>query len=146
MDLSGEVQHLSASTTWGPVEKQELIISGETGSMYGCNIRVSNYDRYSNEGINSCNITATIEILAAIDGEEVVVDTTSDLKVQIIRESETNYEGREVLYTSMKSCSSSNACGADECCFNERCWHNSLVSQCQEDASVVGNLQTGREL
>ena len=87
----------------GAIEKEALIISGETDSMYGCNIRASNYDKYSNEGIHSCNITATIEIIAVVDGEDVVVDEATDLKVQIIRESETNYEGREVLYTSMKN-------------------------------------------
>ena len=143
MDLNSEVEHLSSSSTWGAIEKESLIISGETESMYGCNIRVSNYDKYSNEGIHSCNITATIEIIAIVDGEEVVVDEATDLKVQIIRESETNYEGREVLYTSMKTCSSSNSCASDECCYNERCWHNSLVSQCLEDGNVIGNLQTG---
>lgn len=143
MDLSSEIEHLSSSTIWGNIAKDSLVISGQTEMMYGCNIRVSNYDKYSNEGIQSCNITATIEIIATIDGEEVVVDDANDLKVQIIRESETNYEGREVLYTSMKSCSSSNSCASDECCFNDRCWHNSLVSQCLEDGNVVGNLQTG---
>jgi len=143
MEISSEVEHLSSSTTWGNIAKDSLVISGETEMMYGCNMRVSNYDKYSNEGIQSCNITATIEIIANIDGEEVVVDEANDLKVQIIRESETNYEGREVLYTSMKSCSGSNSCASDECCFNDRCWHNSLVSQCLEDGNVVGNLQTG---
>jgi hypothetical protein len=143
MEISSEVEHLSSSSTWGEISKESLIISGETESMYGCNKRVSNYDKYSNEGIHNCNISATIEIIATVDGEEVLVDEATDLKVQIIRESETNYEGREVLYTSMKSCSSSNSCASDECCFNDRCWHNSLVSQCLEDGNVIGNLQTG---
>ena len=71
MDIGSEVEHLSSSTTWGEVSNESLIISGETESMYGCNIRVSNYDKYSNEGISSCNISATIEIIATVDGEEL---------------------------------------------------------------------------
>ena len=43
----------------------------------------------------------------------------------------------------MKTCSTSNACGNSECCFNDRCWDRSLVSQCLEDANVEGNREVG---
>ena len=111
--------------------------------MYGCSKRMSEFDEFSKEGIQSCNVTAKIEILAMENGSEFVMDTNIETKLQVIRPSVKNYLGEEVLYTSMKSCSSSSMCASDECCFNDRCWHNSLVSQCLEDGIVNGNLQTG---
>ena len=111
--------------------------------MYGCSKRMSEFDEFSKEGIQSCNVTAKIEILALEDGNEFVMDTNIETKLQVIRRSVKNYLGEEVLYTSMKSCSSSSMCASDECCFNDRCWHNSLVSQCKENDDVFGYLQVG---
>ncbi len=124
-----------------------LIDSGTTKWMDGCNARVMNYDSYSNEGISSCNVTATIELIYLdANGVEVEIPNTKSTKVklQLIRPSLTNFEGKDVLFSAMKTCSSSNACGFDECCFNNRCWSKTLVSICPEDASSVGNHAVGQ--
>ncbi len=122
-----------------------LLTSGDSQFMDGCNLRVGNFDEYSNESIASCNISATIDLIT-IDqntGQESVLTSSREVKLQLIRSSNTDYQGREVLYSSMKSCSTSNACGSSECCFNSRCWSKELVSQCVEDAQVVGNRGVG---
>ncbi|MBF0359638.1 MAG: hypothetical protein HQK49_01410 [Oligoflexia bacterium] len=124
-----------------------LTSAGDTKWMDGCNIRVSNFDETRNEGINSCNVSATIEIVA-IDpktGKEYDVDMTNktEIKLQLSRPSTKDYQGKETLYQSMKSCSSSRTCASDECCFNKRCWSKNLVSQCLEDATSSGQQEIG---
>ena len=57
--------------------------------------------------------------------------------------SNTDYQGNEVLYSSMKTCTNSQACGAGECCYNSRCWAKSLVTRCLEDVESTGNGGTG---
>lgn len=124
-----------------------LVASGDTNYMDGCNLRMMNYDSYSNEGFSSCNVTATIELLTidGVSGKETVLASNSSLKLQIIRPSVTNYQGKEVLYSSMKTCTNSQACSSDECCYNNRCWSKELVALCYEDVPVVGNLQVGEK-
>ena len=122
-----------------------LLTAGDSQFVDGCNLRVGNFDEYSNENIASCNISATIDLIT-IDqntGQESVLTSSREVKLQLIRASNTDFQGREVLYSSMKSCSTSNACGSSECCFNNRCWSKELVSQCVEDAQVVGNRGVG---
>jgi hypothetical protein len=152
MSLQAGIEYFGSENEWGDPGalledprnyRHTLVAAGETRSMYGCNIRVSNYDEYSNEGIGSCNVTGNIEIIALENGIEVKAATAIDVKLQLIRPSLTNFVGREVLYTSMKSCSTSRACGSNECCFNERCWDRNLVTQCLEDAETLGNYQVG---
>lgn len=146
LDLSSNIEHFSNDNEpFGVRTKDFLFTSGETGFVDGCNIRVMNTNPQTNEGISSCNVTAMIEVLVRTrDEDEFRVKTTStDLKLQLIRPSQTNFEGREVLYTSLKNCSSSSACGRDECCFNERCWSTELVSQCLDEDIVVGHRGTG---
>lgn len=123
-----------------------LVTSGASTWMNGCSLRVSNYDTYTSEGLASCNVSATIELLYIDnDGQEIEIPNTvtSKVKLQLIRPSLTNYEGKEVLYSSMKTCSGSNACASDECCYNQRCWSKDLVSTCLEDAQAVGNAGVG---
>lgn len=121
-----------------------LLSNGDTEFMDGCNIRISNYDNYTNESISSCNVTATIELLTKnTDGTETIINSSSDVKLQLIRPSLTDYQGQEVLYTSMKKCTSSQSCGGNECCYNHRCWSKDLVTQCIEDSEVVGNKGVG---
>lgn len=123
-----------------------LLTSGDSQYMDGCNMRVGNFDEYSNENIASCNVSASIDLIT-IDqntNQESVLSSSREVKLQLIRSSNTDYQGREVLYSSMKSCSTSNSCGASECCFNSRCWSKELVSQCVEDATVIGNRGVGQ--
>jgi hypothetical protein len=149
LELRANVQHMSLASGSESFDDnfalEELLVSGDSSYMYGCNIRMSEFDEFSREGIQSCNITAKIEIVVLEDGNEVVLNTAIDTKLQVIRPSVKNYLGEEVLYTSMKSCSSSNLCASDECCFNNRCWHNSLVSQCKEEENIIGHLQVGEQ-
>ena len=147
MSLQSNVTHFSATTPFAPIRAQNsLAANGNSDFMDGCNIRVSNHDSFSNEGISSCNVTAVIEILAKdpTTGETVILGNANhELKLQLIRPSQTDFEGKEVLFTAMKSCQTSNGCGGDECCYNNRCWSKNLVSQCIEDAPTIGNGGVG---
>lgn len=145
LDLQGGVEYFGSDEPFEPRSLESLLTSGESKYVDGCNLRVSEYNSFTNEGISSCNVTATIEIVTTSleTGEKQVINTTEDVKLQLARPSVTNFRGEEVLFQSMKTCSSSNSCGADECCFNSRCWSKDLVSQCLEDADVVGNRGTG---
>jgi len=145
MNLVAGVEHFSSATPFADTTRTSLGISGDTDYMDGCNIRVSNYDENTNEGISSCNVVAKIELLTIdpVSGSETIITSDTSLKLQLIRESNVDYEGNEVLYSSMKRCSGSNACGSNECCYNERCWSKTLVSSCLEDVASVGNGQTG---
>src|SRR5690606_25996678 len=121
-----------------------LVSAGDTDWMDGCNKRVSTFDSYANETIASCNVVATIEILATDNsGQEIVLNTSSKVKLQLSRASTKNYDGQEVLYSSLNSCTNSSACGGNECCFNSRCWSKEIVSQCLEEVDIIGNLATG---
>ncbi len=109
----------------------------------GCNIRVQNYNSTTGLGIGSCNVTATIELFYEKDGTEYLVTKDNTLKLQLVRDSLTNADGKEVLYTAFKNCSSSAACGSSECCFNNRCWSKDLVTQCIDEVPGTGNYATG---
>ncbi|MBT3586675.1 MAG: hypothetical protein HN509_17325 [Halobacteriovoraceae bacterium] len=155
MNLTAGVSHLSSITPFDLVSTASndavrgldpgLVVSTSTSFMAGCNGRVTNFDEFTNEGIGSCNVSATIEILSRDieSGRDVVLSTSKDVKIQLIRPSLTNFEGNEVLYSAMNACSNSQACGANTCCFNQRCWGKDIVSQCLEDANVIGNGGVG---
>lgn len=119
--------------------------NGETDYMNGCSSRVTSKDDYTNEHIASCNVSATIEIITTDDdGNEQVIDSSNELKLQLIRSSLTDFQGQEVLYSSLNTCESSSMCGVNECCFNERCWSKDIVTQCIEDTNATGNLGIGQ--
>ena len=59
--------------------------NSESEFMNGCSTRVVSRDGYTNEGISSCNVTATIEIVTkTADGTETIVDSRNELKLQLI--------------------------------------------------------------
>jgi len=123
---------------------RQLVSSGNTVNMDGCNLRVSSYDSARNESVSSCSVSATIDIIYTnSDGNTEVITSSTDLKLQLTRASETDFEGNEVRYSALNKCSSSNACGANECCFNERCWSKDLVGQCLESTNQNANLAVG---
>ena len=70
MELKANVQHMSIGNESNPFSDtfslNELLVSGETSYMYGCSKRMSEFDEFSKEGIQSCNVTAKIEILAML--------------------------------------------------------------------------------
>lgn len=124
---------------------RSLVSAGETEYVDGCNIRVSSYDEETNEGVSSCSVSGTIDLITTDreTGETVTITTSKEIKLQLTRASATDYLGNEVQFSALKKCSSSNACAANECCFNERCWSKDLVSQCIESGTGEGNLGTG---
>lgn len=124
---------------------RSLVSAGDTEFVDGCNLRVSNFDDNTNEGLSSCNVTATIDLIYTDPdtSETITLTSSNDIKLQLTRTSQTDFEGNEVNYSALKKCTNSNACGANECCFNERCWSKALVSQCLEDQPGEGNLNTG---
>lgn len=154
MDLQANVNYFGSTNQYDTTRTfPNHFTAGDTQFMDGCNIRVTNYDEFTNEGISSCNVTATIELLTPdlVNGGDIVLFPTDDdvsaasqVKLQLIRPSLTDFQGREVLYSSMKTCSNSNSCGSQECCFNNRCWSKDLVSQCLEDVPGEGNLGIGQ--
>jgi hypothetical protein len=122
-----------------------LLSDGTTNYMDGCNIRATNYNEDTGEGIGSCNITATIELITIdqLTNAATVISSNKELKLQLVRPSEKDTEGNEVLVQSMSSCSSNAACGADSCCFNNRCVSNQLVSACLNDSNNQGHTPIG---
>lgn len=145
LDYKSGVEYFGSADPFSSRSFDKILINGESQYIDGCNIRVSNYDSYLNEGIGSCNVSAIIEIITKDKdtGDIEVLSTSSEVKLQLTRASIEDYLGREVLYSSMKTCSNSQACGPSQCCFNNRCWSRELVSQCLEDVDVVGNLSVG---
>jgi hypothetical protein len=153
LDLSSGIQYIGFTdltdplgTTNGNASRtvQEMISSGDSDFVDGCSIRKMFRDRSTGEGISSCNVTATIDLIYTDEsGSVVTLASSREIKLQLARASETDKFGNEVLSTSLKACSSSNACGANECCFNNRCWSNNLVAQCLDNDEGYGNLTIG---
>jgi len=146
MDLNTGIEYIGSTTPFLDTSFDVTFLSsvGETTYMNGCNIRATNYDSNTQEGISSCNLTARVELFSKdASGKETIITTSNNIVLQLIRSSLTDYRGQEVLYTSMKTCSSSQTCGGSECCFNNRCWSKELVSQCLEDVPIVGNKGIG---
>lgn len=147
MDLSAGIQHVSSLTAF-PTDVRSvdsLLVAGETSYMDGCSLRSSQYDSYLNEHMGSCNVTAIIEVITTNKktGEDVVLAATSEVKIQLIRSRDLDFSGNETDYQTLKSCTTSKTCGANECCFNQRCWSKELVSQCVEDIDGEGNFSNG---
>lgn len=144
MDLQANVPHLSSDAVQGPRGENTLAVAGKTKWMDGANARA--ISRNSDlEHVGSCNVSSTIEIIAKDNNNtEYVVATANDVKLQLVRP--TNFRtdtGNEVLYSNFKTCSSNAGCGSKECCFNNRCWDETLVSQCFDSSSMQGNRIIG---
>lgn len=137
------VRYMGSTDHFGSRTKSYSTSAGVSNYVDGCNIRALNYDPYTNEGISSCNVNSSIEIFYIQDGKEVSIAVDKSIKLQLIRPSLTNFEGKEVLTTAFKQCENSNSCGADECCFNSRCWSKDLVTQCVDQTPVIGNQAIG---
>jgi hypothetical protein len=150
MDLKKGTQYVGlSSTTLASASRaiNALTASGSTELMDGCNIRVSKHDSFTNEGLSSCNVTATIELISLDPKtgveQKILKVPNKTLKLQVIRPSLLDYTGREVLYEALKTCTNSRDCKNDECCFNQRCWSKRIVTQCREDIKDQGNLNVG---
>ena len=143
LSLSQGINYLGSTDRIGPRGQRTTSSSGTSDYVDGCNIRVLNTDPSTSESISSCNVNASIEVFYMQDGKEVNLATDNTIKLQLIRPSLTNFEGKEVLTTSFKTCDSSATCGSDECCFNSRCWSKDLVTQCVDQTPIIGNQDIG---
>lgn len=144
LELGAHVPHLSSEDVFGTRMENSLPMAGKTLWMDGSNARAqSRNDDF--EHIGSCNVTASIEIIARDNNEnDYVIALAKDVKLQLVRPTQHRTDkGDEVLFTNFKTCSSNASCGGSECCFNNRCWDKSLVSQCYDSNSTNGNRPIG---
>lgn len=144
LDLLTNVTHLASNDVDGVRTEQNLSTSGKTLWMDGANARAQSKN-YDLEHVGSCNVSGTVEIIAKDDSNnEFVIAISKDVKLQLVRPTQYKTDtGNEVLYTNFKSCTSSSGCSSSECCFNNRCWDQTLVSQCMDSSSTQGNKIIG---
>ena len=146
LELGAGVQYRGIASLTNPEISivHTMPTNGETFWMDGCNKRASTVHEVTGEHIGSCNVTAMIEVLQVnSDGTEQVITTSNEVKLQLVKSKIINSDNEDVLSSNFQSCSSSSQCGADSCCYNKRCWSKSIVSQCLEEADIVGNGVTG---
>jgi hypothetical protein len=144
INIGAGVGYLGSSTVDGARAPTTLSTSGQTLWMDGANARAQSKDSELNH-IGSCNISSSIEITAKDDnGVEYTIAQALDVKLQLVRPTVYRTDvGNEVLYTNFRSCSSNASCGSSECCMNNRCWDESLVSQCFDENDIQGNRSIG---
>lgn len=145
LKIPANVPHLSSTEPIG-LRTPDTSAPGEsTDWMDGSNARVQSVNDEFNH-VGSCNVTATMEIVAKDDnGVDFVIAQSKDVKLQLVRPTEYRTDvGNEVLYSNFKTCLSSTQCGSSECCINKRCWDNALVSQCLDNSPTVGNREVGQ--
>jgi len=151
---SGKIGLKANTEYWGSEEPlgvrtlQKTVTGGSSLFMDGSNIRMQNFNSFTNEGISSCNVTATIELISTdpVTGKEISLLKTpnKELKFQLIRPTIVPIKGgSEVLYQSLKTCNNNNGCANNECCFGSRCWDRKLVSSCMESEEIQGLRATG---
>lgn len=145
INLASNVPHMSSNDWRDPRSLTGSSIAGKTLWMDGSNARAQSRNSLL-ETVASCNVTATIDIMAKDDNlNEYVVATSKEVKLQLVRPTEYYTDtGTDVLYSNYKTCTSNASCGGTECCFNKRCWDQRLVSQCLDTANPQGNYQIGQ--
>lgn len=143
-DLSVGTEYLGSALPDQYKEPYTMTSNTQSEWLDGCNERATSVNQFTGEHIGSCNVTASIEIIATDDdGNETVIDATKEVKLQLVKPVVLNTQGENVLLSSFSQCSSSSQCGADECCINKHCWSKSIVNQCIEDLPSYGNQVTG---
>lgn len=141
--LNQDVRYFGSTDRFGVRGTMVADSTGTSKYVDGCNLRVMGYDVATAESVSSCNVNGSIEVFYIKDGAEVNITTERSIKLQLIKASSTNSEGKEVLTSAFKRCESSSTCGSDECCFNSRCWSKELVTQCVDQTPVIGNQEIG---
>lgn len=143
-ELLKDTQYLGSATPNAEKSLLSMASNDESQWMDGCNKRVSTVDEVTGEHIGSCNVSATIEIIEIdAEGNDIVIDSTTEVKIQLVKPVDLNTSGVNILLSSFQQCSSSSQCGSDSCCVNKRCWSKSIVSQCVEDLPNFGNATPG---
>lgn len=137
--------YLGSENPFDPKNKLTMSAPGTSKYIDGCNLRVSSFNSTTNETMGSCNVTANIEVVQkdSVTGGYTVLAASSGLKIQMIRASLTDTAGKEIFSSNFRACTTSSQCGSSECCFNNRCWSNDLVSQCADEISSIGGLGEG---
>lgn len=144
ISLGQGVNYFGSTDRFGIRSSMTADSTGTTKYVDGCNIRTSNFNPTTSESIGSCNVNSSIEIFYVNDeGKEISITIDKSIKLQLVRASLTDYEGKEVLASAFKRCESSSACGSNECCFNQRCWSKDLVTQCVDQLPIIGNQEIG---
>lgn len=143
--LQANVEYIGSDDAFGARNFQTLAYAGQSKYMDGCNIRQESYNSETGEDISSCNVLAAIEIFENDEeGNEIIVVSTTSVKLQVIRASATDNTGTEVFESALKQCNGNNSlCGANECCFGNSCWSKNIVPRCLDRNSNEGNLSTG---
>lgn len=143
-NLAAGIEYMGSSQADGVKTLKETLSNGLTEYMDGCNERVSSEDDFTGEHVGSCTATSKIEIIAIEeDGSENIIDSTIEVKLQLVKSEEIRSSGENLLLSSFQSCNSSSQCGSDSCCINKRCWSKTIVSQCVEDFDNFGDLAPG---
>lgn len=144
LSLNAGVGHLSSSSLYGPRVDTSLSIAEDTGWMDGASARAQGINNFG-EHVGSCNVTSTVEILARdSNNTQYVVASSIDVKLQLVRPAEFQTDtGTQVLYQNYKKCTSNSTCASGECCFTDRCWSDTLVSQCFDNNATQGSLNSG---
>lgn len=144
LNIGAGVGYLGSGSVDGTRSVTSLSTAGSSVWMDGANARAQSKDAELNH-VGSCNVTSSIEITAKDDnGVEYTISQALDVKLQLVRPTVYRTDiGNEVLFTNFRSCSSNANCGSSECCLNNRCWDENLVSQCFDDSDVQGNLSVG---
>lgn len=144
ISLTANVVHLASDDVEDVRTQKSLQVAGKTVWMDGSNARAQSRN-FDLEHIGSCNVTASMEIIAKDDNlNDFVVATSKDVKLQLVRPTQyVTDSGNEVLYTNFKSCTQTTGCGSSECCFNNRCWDQTLVSQCLDPNANQGSKIVG---
>lgn len=143
ISLNSGKNYFGSTDRFGLRDVSTSLSTGTSNYVDGCNIRVMNYNPDLNEGIGSCNVTASIDVFYKNGATEVSVLSSKDLKLQLLRASVTNSVGQQVLASNFKVCTASTTCGINECCYNNRCWSKDLVSQCVDGISQTGYRSVG---
>ncbi len=143
ISLSQDVRYQGSTDRFGLRGTLVADATGTSKYVDGCNLRVMNYNATTTEGMGSCNVNGSIEVFYLKDNVEVSITKSNSIKLQLLKASLTNSEGKEVLASAFKQCESSTTCGASECCFNKRCWSKELVTQCVDQTPVIGNQEIG---
>jgi hypothetical protein len=144
LDIGANVPHLASNLPNDVRADQSLAVAGKTVWMDGANARAQSRN-YDLEHVGSCNVSATMEIIAKDDNNvDYVIALSNEVKLQLVRPTQYRTDsGNEVLYSNFKTCTSNASCGGNECCFNNRCWDQTLVSQCFDSTSTQGNKVIG---
>ncbi len=117
--------------------------AGATELVDGCSLRVSNPNP-NGEHIGSCTATAKIEVFATDSNDvEFLVAESKEVLLQLVRPTSISTAGTEYLFANFKHCATNSQCASGECCFNQRCWSDALVSQCLDDITPPDNLPVG---